>query len=213
MKHTKFWILALAVLLVAGNATAQSKKQLAKRLEAVESKNVELAEQNSSLKTENEKLKDRLDQQQAALKKMQAEFQQMQATVQLLMAKANPPQPPTPNPGEVNQVAKNATTIEFEETEFNFGELTEGDKATHVFKFKNTGKHPLKIENARGSCGCTVPEWPKGEIGVGEEGEIKVVFNSRGKRGQQSKSVSIFANTDPSKTTIFIKGNVKEKKQ
>lgn len=104
------------------------------------------------------------------------------------------------------------TTVEFEEEVFDYGEIMEGEKVTHVYKFKNTGSEPLVISNAKGSCGCTVPDWPKAPIAAGESGEIKVVFDSKGKGkvggSPQSKRVTITANTDPVNTYLTIKGTV-----
>ncbi|MFK8008604.1 MAG: DUF1573 domain-containing protein [Saprospiraceae bacterium] len=100
------------------------------------------------------------------------------------------------------------TTIEFEENEFDWGTITQGDKVSYVFKFTNTGNEPLIIKNAKGSCGCTVPQWPKEPIAPGDKGEIKVVFNSKGKMGMQSKRVTITANTDPGMTFINVKGEI-----
>jgi hypothetical protein len=106
------------------------------------------------------------------------------------------------------------TTIEFTETTYDFGTVKEGEKVTHSYKFKNTGKEPLIISNAKGSCGCTVPEWPREPIAPGKTGEIKVVFDSSGKGttdGQsQSKRVTLTANTDPVDTYLNIKGIVKK---
>ena len=134
-----------------------------------------------------------------------------------------PPPPTAPNQGNVVPTAAGqptttpstpaapvgpTTTIEFAESEFNFGKVKAGEKVQHVYKFKNTGKEPLVISNAKGSCGCTVPDWPKEPIGVGEEGEILVEFNSKGKTGNQAKTVTITANTDPPQTLIQIKGEV-----
>lgn len=101
------------------------------------------------------------------------------------------------------------TTISFEETEFDYGVIDEGDKARHTYKFTNTGKEPLIISNAKGSCGCTVPQWPKEPIPPGGTGSIDVEFNSKGKKGKQSKRVTITANTDPAQTFLTIKGEVK----
>ena len=101
-----------------------------------------------------------------------------------------------------------AAKIEFNETVFDFGTLEEGDQVTHLFKFKNTSENPLTITNARGSCGCTVPEWPKAPIAPGESGEIKVKFDSKGKKGNQSKTVTLQANTIPGNTVLTIKSNV-----
>ena len=101
-------------------------------------------------------------------------------------------------------------SLEFSEVEYNFGTITEGDKVTHIFKFTNMGKEPLVISNAKGSCGCTVPQWPKDPIAPGEIGEIKVQFNSKGKRGKQTKTITITANTDPANTILRIKAEVLE---
>lgn len=103
---------------------------------------------------------------------------------------------------------EDAAQIEFEEEVFDFGDIVEGDVVEHLFKFKNTGKNPLIISHAQGSCGCTVPDWPQDPIVPGEEGEIKVKFNSKGKQGEQDKTVTISANTIPNKTTIRIVGGV-----
>ncbi len=100
----------------------------------------------------------------------------------------------------------------FEESTFDFGKIMDGDKVEHVFEFVNTGKAPLIISNAKGSCGCTVPVWPKEPIPPGEKGEIKVVYNSKGKGKvggkNENKTVTITANTQPAETRIFIKGIV-----
>ncbi len=121
----------------------------------------------------------------------------------------------TPTPAKANEPevpAGPTTTVTFPETEFDFGEVMEGEKVTHVYKFTNTGNEPLIISNAKGSCGCTVPQWPKEPIAPGAEGEIKVQFDSKGKGkvggNAQSKRVTITANTDPVNTYLTIKGTV-----
>lgn len=101
-----------------------------------------------------------------------------------------------------------ATTITFDEAVYDFGTRKTGEIVEHVYKFKNTGSEPLVITNAKGSCGCTVPQWPKEPIPAGGEGEIKVKFDGKGKTGPQSKNVSITANTNPSTTILTIKGNL-----
>ena len=100
------------------------------------------------------------------------------------------------------------TKMTFEESTYNFGSVTEGEKVEHIYKFKNTGNDPLIISNAQGSCGCTVPQWPREPIAPGKSSEIKVVFDSKGKAGKQSKTVTITANTEPATTTITINGEV-----
>ena len=58
------------------------------------------------------------------------------------------------------------------------------------FEFTNTGDEPLIISNAKGSCGCTVPEWPKEPIAPGEKGSIKVKYDTK-REGPISKTVTI----------------------
>lgn len=96
----------------------------------------------------------------------------------------------------------------FAEEDYDFGTINEGDVVEHIFKFTNDGEQALVIQSAKGSCGCTVPEWPKEPIGVGETGEILVKFNSKGKPNVQNKTVTITANTWPKITKLRIKAMV-----
>ena len=102
----------------------------------------------------------------------------------------------------------NAPAFKFEKAVYDFGQITEGEKVSYDFKFKNIGKSPLIITSATATCGCTVPEYPKEPVAPGAEGIIRVVFNSAGKPGMQNKVVSITANTIPSNTELNILGNV-----
>ena len=98
----------------------------------------------------------------------------------------------------------------FSETEFDFGTIDQGTNVEHVFKFTNTGDAPLVIVDAKSSCGCTVPSYPKTPVAVGAEGELLVKFNGSGKN-QVSKTVTITANTESGKETIKIKAFVNPK--
>ncbi len=99
--------------------------------------------------------------------------------------------------------------MSFERTEHDFGVVQEGETVETVFKFTNTGDAPLTIVNARGSCGCTVPEYPKNKpIAPGETAEMKVKFNTTGKPDIQNKTVTITANTKTGRETLKIKANV-----
>jgi hypothetical protein len=97
----------------------------------------------------------------------------------------------------------------FPEAVFDFGEVLEGDKVTHLFSFTNTGTAPLLINEAKSSCGCTVPEWPRQPIPPDSTGTITVTFNTAGKPGSQSKQVTIFANTFPNEHKLTVRGIVK----
>lgn len=96
----------------------------------------------------------------------------------------------------------------FEEEIFDFGKIVQGEKVTHAFVFKNTGKKNLIVSNASGSCGCTVPEWPKEPVQPGASGKINVVFNSEGKSGMQEKTVTIVTNCEPATRVIRIKAEI-----
>ena len=98
--------------------------------------------------------------------------------------------------------------IKFEEESHDFGRITQGEKVTFGFKFKNTGGSNLIISSANGSCGCTVPEYPKKPILPSEEGTVNVVFSSEGKSGMVEKSVTIVTNCEPSTRIIYIKANI-----
>ncbi|MES2747258.1 MAG: DUF1573 domain-containing protein [Bacteroidota bacterium] len=101
------------------------------------------------------------------------------------------------------------TEMVFTENEHDFGTINQGDKVMHVFTFKNTGTNDLIITRANGSCGCTVPEYPKEPIAPGKTGTMKVSFNSTGKSGEQKKTVSVMANTPKGVEVLTIKANIK----
>lgn len=99
--------------------------------------------------------------------------------------------------------------MEFQEKQFDFGTIKQGEIVTHDFKFKNTGSQDLTIIDAKGSCGCTIPQYPKEAIKPEGEGIIKVSFNSTGKSGEQHKTVVISANTETGNEQIEITANIK----
>ena len=105
-------------------------------------------------------------------------------------------------------IVENLTEIKFENELYDFGEITQGEKVKFTYKFTNVGESDLVISSAKGSCGCTVPNWPRKPIAPGESAEIRVVFNSEGKNGKQHKKVSVIANTQPSTTVVALTGNI-----
>ena len=98
----------------------------------------------------------------------------------------------------------------FENAEHDFGTIAAGSKVNYSFQFKNTGEADLIITRAVGSCGCTIPEYPKTPIKVGESAKIDVSFNSAGKHGNQQKSVTISTNTKAGVESLLIKASIKE---
>ena len=98
--------------------------------------------------------------------------------------------------------------IEINNDSFDFGEIRQDESINAEFLLKNVGDAPLLIRSAKGSCGCTVPEWPKEAIQAGEDAIIKVVFNSGKKKGKQNKTVTLVTNAIPSVKVLTIKGMV-----
>ncbi len=100
----------------------------------------------------------------------------------------------------------------FDKENHEFGEIKEGEKVTYAFKFKNTGNAPLVISNASATCGCTVPEYTKSPVQPGEEGFISVTFDSAGKSGMVSKTVTLIANTVPNTKVLTISADIQSSK-
>ena len=113
-----------------------------------------------------------------------------------------------PAPAPKLSETRTKTSVKFAETAHNFGTIQQDTKNTKIFKFTNTGTEPLIIEDATGSCGCTVPKFPKEPIKPGETGDIEVVYSPGKQQGAQSKTVTITANTDPITSTIVISAEV-----
>ena len=108
-----------------------------------------------------------------------------------------------------NAANSEAPVMQFDKMMHDFGTINEGDKVETTFSFTNTGKSDLIIVDARGSCGCTVPNYPKNTpIAPGESGEIVVSFDSSNKPNMQQKTVTIAANTQSGRETLRIKAMV-----
>ncbi len=101
----------------------------------------------------------------------------------------------------------------FTDTTHSFGKIQEGEVVSHEFNFTNTGKTPLVISSASGSCGCTVPEYPKDPILPNQSASLKVTFNSAGKSGHQEKSVTLTTNTIEGRRMLYIQAEVEKNEQ
>ncbi len=104
-----------------------------------------------------------------------------------------------------NDASGPTTTIKFDKEAHDFGKMKDGELSHTEFNFTNTGTQDLFISNAVGSCGCTVPEWPREPIKPGKSGKIKVEFDSKGKQGEQLKTVTVTSNTAKPNTVLTIK--------
>lgn len=119
--------------------------------------------------------------------------------------------PPMPETTQTPPADGKYPVMTFEKTEHDFGTINQGDKVTYSFVFKNTGATDLVIANAVGSCGCTVPEYPKEPLKPGESAKMKVSFNSAGKSGRQQKTVTVSTNTAAGKEILTVKANITPK--
>jgi len=102
----------------------------------------------------------------------------------------------------------NAAVLKFDHKEHAFGEIKEGEKVSHDYKFKNEGKSPLILSNVMIACDCTTSEWPKEPIMPGKEGVIKVMFDSEGKDGLQKKVLVILSNASNGTERLSFTMNV-----
>lgn len=110
-----------------------------------------------------------------------------------------------------NGIRKGAAVLTFDKTEHDFGTVAEGTIVETSFMIKNTGKIDLVITDAKATCGCTVPVWPKKPVKAGESAEVKVKFNTTGKPNRQSKEVTLYTNTATGTEKVRIFGNVTPK--
>lgn len=117
--------------------------------------------------------------------------------------------PITP-PAAPPEVSGPPTAVSFAKATHDFGKIMQDSENKYSFKFTNTGKEPLVITNAVGSCGCTVPDYPKHPIKPGETGEIRVEYRPGKQEGQQNKTVTVTANTEPSQTVLHITADVQK---
>lgn len=104
-----------------------------------------------------------------------------------------------------------STKVQIIDSVYNFGKITEGQKVEFNFRFKNVGTHPLIIESAIPSCGCTIADKPEKPVLTGETGTIKVVFNSSGRAGDVHKEIDVLSNSIPSFPVLELRGVVLNK--
>ena len=98
--------------------------------------------------------------------------------------------------------------IRFEKTEHNLGRVLQGEKVGYNFNFTNDGGASLVIMDASASCGCTVPKYSKEPIAPGEKGSVEVVFDSSGRIGKQSKTVTLKTNGKVQVVYLTIKADI-----
>ncbi len=88
-----------------------------------------------------------------------------------------------------------------------YGTMDQGGEPLRVVKFTNTGTEPLIISGAKGSCGCTVPNWPKDPIMPGESSQIEVRYDTK-RVGAINKTITVTSNDPAGKHIIRVTGNI-----
>lgn len=111
---------------------------------------------------------------------------------------------------KINVVAQEQTDayIVFEKTKHDFGKVYHGEKLEYTFFFTNKGQSDLVLYSANASCGCTVPEFEKQPIPPGKQGRIKIVFDTKGFRGLQNKSISVVSNASNNYVLLIVSANI-----
>ena len=105
---------------------------------------------------------------------------------------------------------KNADSITWNETSWNFGTIEQSQAVEYEFVFRNTGSEPVLISKVKSSCGCTVSSYDKDPVLPGDDGKVKVKYNAR-KAGAFKKSVFVILN-NAEKQTLRVEGVVGTKK-
>jgi len=116
------------------------------------------------------------------------------------------------------QTGKNTVTlstaegskIKFEKTSHDFGTIKEGTQATVTFKFTNEGNSPLVLNSVQASCGCTTPKWTKEPVAPGAEGEVTATYNSKGRPGNFTKTITVKHNGEGAVEYLTIRGFVEK---
>lgn len=104
--------------------------------------------------------------------------------------------------------AQGTPFINFSEYEHDFGTVTEGEKVAYIFTFENTGTGNLVINSAVGSCGCTVPKYNNKPVPPGGKGNVEVVFDTSGRGGFQTKTITLSTNSSNPVTLLKISAEV-----
>ena len=93
--------------------------------------------------------------------------------------------------------------IVFREYQHDFGKVSEGEKVSYTFTFDNKGTGNLVIASATTTCGCTIPKYDSKPILPGDNGSLEVIFDTSGRDGMQTKTITVRSNA--SKPVVLLK--------
>ena len=105
------------------------------------------------------------------------------------------------------QEEKSNSTIDFVSKVVDYGIIEHNADGARKFVFTNNGTEDLLIKNAKGSCGCTVPTWPREAIAPGTTAEIGVKYATN-RVGKFTKTITLTTNASKKPVILTIKGEV-----
>ncbi len=105
---------------------------------------------------------------------------------------------------------KGSGEIVFNSYEHDFGKVTKGEKVAYIFTFVNKGTSDLILKSVTTSCGCTVPKYDSKPIAPGEEGTLEVVFDTSGRNGKQTKTITVKSNASVPVVLLRITAEVED---
>jgi hypothetical protein len=103
---------------------------------------------------------------------------------------------------------KGDAKIVFAQENHDYGEIPFKGDGGCEFAFRNTGKTPLLLTHVKSTCGCTIPKWPSEPIKAGEQGIIKVSYDTQ-RVGTFNKSIYVYSNASNGVQRLYIRGSVK----
>jgi hypothetical protein len=109
---------------------------------------------------------------------------------------------------KANEALKNKAEISFAIDTHDFGTINEGPVVNYEFTYMNTGKDTLVLENVHASCGCTTPDWSTTPVLPGQNGVIKITYNTQGRIGGFNKTIFIKSNAKTANKELYILGTV-----
>lgn len=111
---------------------------------------------------------------------------------------------------KVARPSREPAKIKFQETTYTYDTIKQGEVIEYNFKFQNVGERPLSIKDVKGSCGCTIGSYPFLDIAPNEKNAIKARFDSKGKKGVQFTTITVYSNANPKGDVLSLKGFVVE---
>lgn len=112
---------------------------------------------------------------------------------------------------QVSAADTGKAVLAFTEFEHHFGKVEEGEKISYTFRYENTGTAPLAINSVTTTCGCTVPRYDTKPVSPGQSGHLEVVFDTSGRDGMQTKTVTVRSNASVPVILLKITAEVQQK--